>query len=521
MTVRVLRWVFAIAVGLQAAIAAAEDPVSSSVHEVPLSNIIHQINSLNVTSDTGDGRVQFSLAPTISPLEGRLYLGLTAQSADSAALIVIVNNSRAVRIEPAGEPFTAEIELPQHVLRNGTNIISLALEHDEGAGWVIDGAHSRLRIAYETTRAAASLGEMEALLSSDIPPAGTVFIEDRPNDVMLEAVIAQGVAMRMGRTPEFADLPDAADIRIGYDVDPALAGPEIRFTGDHLDFVIAGRHQQDLETAARLFASRSIRQANQTFGVADALTAAAIGTEHTRLEPDGTTLREYAQARLPFGDGRGASTAVIITEPDWSERLAALSIMSRTALAHGTAWIYSWYGSDSRNAPGNRNLVFIGTGAMTDRNLLDGAPVEFRTALRAAADQSGQRTGLRLSSAAYADERFRPAGVATVFADQANPTRWIAGFTSPQSGGFIRASEILSRSAHWSALSGRAALWNETGVTGYDYSIAGTPTLAERFGLPDFSLREIAAILFLLTLLFILRGAWYRRRVHDTSRGWK
>lgn len=521
MTVRVLRWVFAIAVGLQAAIAAAEEPAPGSVHEVPLRNIIHQINNLSITGDTGDGLVQFSLAPTITPLDGRLYLGLTAQGADSPALIVIVNNSRAVRIEPASEPFTAEIALPQHVLRNGTNIVSLALEHDEGAGWTVDGAHSRLRIAYETARAPASLGDIEALLSSDIPPVGAVYIEDRPNDVMLEAVIAQGVAMRMGRAPEFVETPDAAGIRIGYDVDAGLAGAEIRFAGDDLDFVIAGRHQQDMETAARLFASRSIRQAGTSFRVADALTAAAIGTEHTRLEADGATLREYSQARLPFGDGRGARTAVIITEPDGTGRLAAMSIMARTALAHGTAWIYSWYGADSEMAPESRNMVFIGTAAMSDRNLLDGAPVEFRTALRAAAEQSGQRTGLRLSSAAYADAAVRPSGVATVFADPANPTRWIAGFTSPQEDGFNRASEILSRSAHWSALSGRAALWNESGVTGYDYSIAGTPTLAERFGLPEFSMREIAATLFLLALLFVLRGAWRRRRVHDKSRGWK
>lgn len=521
MTVRVVRWVFAIIVGLQAAIAAAEEPVRGSVHEVPLSNIIHNINTLNITSDSGDGLVQFALAPTVSPLDGRLFLGLRAQSAGSPALIVIVNNSRAVRIEPSSEPFTAEIGLPQHVLRTGTNIVSLALEHDEGTGWVIDGAHSRLRIAYETTRTPASLGDMEALLSSDIPPVSSVYVEDRPNDVMLEAVIAQGVAMRMGRAPEFVDVPDTAGIRIGYDIDPELSGPEIRFTGNELDFVIAGRHQQDLETAARLFASRSIRQASQTFHVTDALSAAAIGTEHTRAEPDGATLREYSQARLPFGNGRGARTAVIITEPDGTGRLAALSIMARTSLAHGTAWIYSWYGSDSRNAPENRNMVFIGTAAMSDRNLLNGAPVEFRTALRAAVEQSGQRTGLRLSSAAYADNHVRPAGVATVFADPSNPTRWIAGFTSPQEDGFNRASEILSRSAHWSALSGRAALWNESGVTGYDYSIAGTPTLAERFGLPEFSMREIAAILFLLALLFVLRGAWRRRRVHDKSRGWK
>jgi len=521
MTVRVVRWVFAIVVGLSAGMSVADEPESQVIQEVPLSNIHHEIDILEITPETGDGLIQFALAPTIEPRDGRIYLGLTAESANTAALIVVVNNSRAVRIEPSTEPLIAEIELPSHVLSTGTNIISLSLEHDEGDGWRLDGAHSRLRIGYDDERAPASLGEIEALLAADFPTVHKVYIEDRPNDIMLEAVIAQGVAMRMGQAPEFVATAAEADISIGYDIDPDLETAEVRFVGSQLDIVISGRHQQDLESAARLFASRSIRQADQTFRVTDALIAPAIGTEHTRVQADGATLREFSQARLPFGDGRGAQTAVIITEADGNGRLAAMSIMARTAIAHGTAWIYSWYGSDSRNAPEDRHMVFIGTRAMSDRNLLNGAPAEFRTALRAAAEQSGQRSGLRLSSAAYADESFAPSGVATVFSDPANPSRWIAGFTSPQPAGFNRASEILSRSAYWTALSGRAALWDENGVTGYDYSAQGAPTFAQRFGLPDLSLREIAAIFFLLTLLFVLRGAWRRRRVHDKSRGWK
>ncbi|WP_394694176.1 hypothetical protein [Hyphobacterium sp.] len=521
MTARVLRWVFAVFVGLQAAMAMAEESASVSIHEVPLSNLNNEINELGINADTGDGLLQFALAPTITPLEGRIFLGLTPESSHSAALIVIVNNTRAVRIEPADGPITAEIELPGHVLRTGTNIVSLALENDENDGWRLDGANSRLRVSFETTGQATSLGDIEAILGSDIPPVNTVYIEDRRNDVMLEAVIAQGIAMRMGRAPEFVETADGADMRFGYVIDPTLDGPELRFSGEDLDVVVAGRHQQDMETAARLFASRSIRLAEESFTVADALTSAAIGTETTRVQMDGQTLREFSQARLPFGDGRGAQTAVIITEPDGEGRLAAMSIMARTALVHGTAWIYAWYGSESDNAPEDRNMVFIGTAALSDRNLLSGAPVEFRTALRAAAERAGRRTGLRLSSAAYADDAINPAGVATVFSDPQNPTRWIAGFTSPQPQGFNRASEILSRSAHWAALSGRAALWDANGVTGYDYSVVGTPSLAERFGLPDFSMREIAALLFLLTLLFVLRGAWRRRRVHDKSRGWK
>jgi hypothetical protein len=522
MIVRVVRWVFAIAVGLNTAMAVADGPGSSRTQETPLSNLIHEVDRLPISPESGDGLVQFSLAPSVNAHEGRLFLGLTAIGDDAPALIVVVNNSRAVRIEPSDVPITAEIDLPGHVLRTGTNIVSLALEHDQGGSWQLDGTHSRLRVRFDDDYVLESLGEVEAALASDVPAINSVFIADRPNDIMLEAVIAQGVAMRMGRAPQFVASPEFADLRVFYDLDPSLAGPEIRFGGDDgRDLTIAGRHQQDMESGARLFASRSIRQADQVFRVADALSAAAIGTEHTRIQPEGATLREFSQARLPFGDGRGSQTAVVVTEADGDGRLAALSIMARTSIAHGTAWIYSWYGSDSQRAPENRHLVFIGTGVLSDRSLVNAAPVEFRTALRAAAEQPGQRSGLRLSSAAYAEDEWALSGVATVYTDPQNPTRWIAGFTSPQPTGFNRASEILSRSGHWSALAGRAALWDADGVTSYDYSVDGPPTLAARFGLPEFSMRELAAILFILTLLFILRGVWRGRRVHDKSRGWK
>ena len=524
MSVRVLRWAFAIAIAVQAAMAWADTGAARSTYETPLTNLVHEINNLTVDPDSGDGLIQFAISPAVNPQDGHLVLGLAAESANTPALIIVVNNSRAVRVEPSEEPVSVEIELPARVLRTGTNVVTLALEHDEGSGWRVDGAHSRLRVSYTPGAQLASLGHVEAALSADIPPVNTVYIADRPGDIMLEAVIAQGIAMRMGHAPEFTDTPEDADISVGYAIEPELGAGEIRFgSADGDQIVFAGRHNQDLASVVRLFASRSVRQAGDVFTVADALTSAAIGAETTRPRPEGATLREFSLARLPFGDGRGAQTAVVITEADGAGRLAALAIMARTAVAHNTAWIYAWYGSDSDLAPEDRHTVFIGTGALADRNLVSGAPVEFRTALRAAAEQAGQRSGLRLSSAAYAQgEGNAPlSGVATVFTDPANPTRWIAGFTSPEPAGFNRASEILSRSAYWTALSGRAALWDENGVTGYDYSVNGTPSLAERYGLPNLSMQEIAFAFFLLTLLFVLRGLWRRRRIHDKSRGWR
>lgn len=520
MSVRVVRWVLSAIVGFMAASAAADMP-DNGTFETPLTNLVTAIDELYVDPDSGDAVISFAISPIATPTDGRLFLGLEPLGDDAPGLIVVVNNSRAVRIAPDQGAVTAEIELPGRVLNPGTNIVTLALEDDETTGWRLDGAHSRLRISYTLDRNLESLGDVEAALAADIPQPGSIHVEDRANDVMVEAVATQGIALRMGRVPELVSDPEQAGIRVSYELDADLAGAVIRFSeGDIPGVILAGRHQQDLESAARLFASRSMRQAGTEFAVADALHAAAIGRENTRVESSHATLREFTEARLPFGDGRGAETAVILTEGDGPRRLAGLSIMARTALAHQTAWIYAWYGSDSQAAPENRHVLFVGTGALADRDLLDGAPVEFRTALRQAADHNG-RSGIRLSSAAYASNSIPPSGVATVFTDPQNPSRWIAGFTSTEPAGFNRASEILSRSAHWGALTGRAAIWDEEGVTGYDYSVDGTPTLAQRYGLPDLSMREIAFVLFILTMLFILRGIWRRRRVNDKSRGWR
>ncbi|WP_421785992.1 hypothetical protein [Hyphobacterium sp.] len=522
MSDRVVRCILWAIAGLMAASASAQSSEETSTIETPLTNLSHSVTDLIIDPESGDGRVQFAISPQASPLDGRLFLGLEPLGDDAPGLIVVVNDSRAVRIAPSPAAMTAEIELPPHVLSPGTNIITLALEDDETTGWRLDAAHSRLRLAYRIDGALGSLSDVEAALAADIPPPGDIHIEDIGRDVTVEAIVAQGTALRMGRVPAFVATAEAADLRIRYDIGPDNGGAEIRFAHtDVPEIILAGRHQQDLETAARLFASRSLRQADTRFSVADALSAAAIGRENTRLAPRGTTLREFAEARAPFGDGRGAQTAIVITEGDGEQRLGALSIMARTAIAHQTAWIYAWYGDDSNAAPENRHVVFIGAGALSDRNLLLGAPVEFRTALREAATQAGHRSGLRLSSAAYAHGDSHPAGVATVFTDPSNPSRWIAGFTAPQASSFNRASEILSRSAHWGALTGRAALWDEDGVTGYDYSVEGTPTVAQRLGLPDFSMREVAFFLFLLTMLFVLRGVWRSRRVNDKSRGWR
>ena len=64
-------------------------------------------------------------------------------------------------------------------------------------------------------------------------------------------------------------------------------------------------------------------------------------------------------------------------------------------------------------------------------------------------------------------------------------------------------------------------LADEDGVTAYDYSADAPPTISQRLGLPNMSMREVAFVLFLLAMLFVLRGVWRSRRVNDKSRGWR
>ncbi|WP_421792282.1 hypothetical protein [Hyphobacterium sp.] len=523
MFVRVSRVLLALILAGWWATAMAETPDDVSVQETPLANLNQPIGNLSIDADAPESTIQFALGPTIEPSGGRLVLNLRPAPRNRSALLVMVNNSRAVRIEPADQPILAEIDLPSSTLQSGTNLVTIVLEDQDQGYWSLDGSESRLRVEYQNAAGLASLGSAEAAMMADFPRLDRIHIEDQPDEIMLESILAQGVALRMNRTPEFVANAADADISIGFELDADLTGPEIRFDsqGPH-QILIAGRQRRDLETVARVFASRSIRSGSQVFRVADALNAGVIGRESTQSIPYSSALGSFANAQLPFGEGRGAQASVIVTEPDGEARLAALSIMSRTALAHQTAWIYAWYGTNSFDAPADRHTVFIGTGALTDRAFVRGAPAEFRTALRAAAAQTGQRNSLRLSSAAYADDLLPAAsGVATAFTDPENPTRWIAGFTSPRPSGFLRASQMLSRSDHWSALNGRAAFWDEGGVTAYDYSVDDDISLAQRYGLPELTPREIAFVLFMLAGLFLLRAIWRRRRIHDKSTGWR
>jgi len=60
MTVRVLRWAFAIAIAVQAAMAWADTDAARSTYETPLTNLVHEINNLTVDPDSGDGLIQFA-----------------------------------------------------------------------------------------------------------------------------------------------------------------------------------------------------------------------------------------------------------------------------------------------------------------------------------------------------------------------------------------------------------------------------------------------------------------------------
>ena len=103
-------------------------------------------------------------------------------------------------------------------------------------------------------------------------------------------------------------------------------------------------------------------------------------------------------------------------------------------------------------------------------------------------------------------------GVASLFRDQANQSRWIATLTAPDIASFEAAGRSLARSDLWMALEGRAAVWSARGVTALDYAVV-SPTLTERAR--EFALdhtRDAALLLFGAAFLLLLRGFFARRK---------
>jgi hypothetical protein len=514
------------------------------IEERALSDLSGGMTAFVLSSAQNQADIHFNLPPNINTEEAWLKLAARPASDTSDGRIqVSVNGGDPITITPEPRALEARFALFSSDLRPGRNTLAITFSAaTSSAGWIVDARRSQLRLSLNEVRPIATLEELETVLAADFaaPRRIALITEVSRQRATIEGLVAQGVSLRAHAVPLFTDQIEQADLIIRIAENSRLddndrvelvnrsssSGPEIAFSNTALPrLIITGRNIDEAAAASRLFAARSFVGYDQSFVAADAVSAQHLGQAMPRGDRQMTAqtadLRTFSTSGLPFSADQGSRTAVQFTSQDPADRHGALSVLARAALVSGEAWLYAWYGEAHDVVPADHNLLAIGPSTGSNSAISRNAPAELHAAMRAAERSRGQRGLMRLAAAAYAadnppTEPLVNLGVASLFANQDQPGRWIATMTAPDVASFEAAGRSLARSDLWHSLEGRAAIWSERGVTAYDFSVTA-PTLLERSR--EFAAdhtRDAAFVLFGVAFIILLRGIRRRRRVHAT-----
>ncbi len=485
--------------------------------------------------------ISFTLPPNADTTEAWLRLAARpASETTSGRIHVSVNGGEAITLRPRPQPMEARFALYSADFRAGENTLTIEFSSEAAtAGWIVDARRSQLRLSLTEATQLGSLSDLEETLGADYaaPRRIALISEANRQRATVESLTAQGLALRAGNVPMFSANADEADLIVRIADYPALSeneraalrngsaasGPEIAFIpGETPTLIVTGRNSDEATAAARLLAARSFTGYERSFIAADAISAPRLGTRQardSRYHTGNADLRTFATSGLPFSADQGSRTAVQLMGVNEGDRFGALSLLARSALVGGEAWLFAWYGDARDTVPADHNLLVIGPNAIENERVDRHAPAELRAALRAAERSQGQRGLMRLAAAAYAapgdngDAAQASIGVASIFNDGRDNNRWIGTFSAPDMSAFDAAGASLARSDLWSALEGRAVVWSTRGVTPIDFRVEA-PTLMDR--VQEFAAdhtRDAALLLFALAFMMLLRGLWHRRRV--------
>jgi len=447
--------------------AAAHDHRAPRSEETVLMELIGSAQDLRLDAGQREIRIPFTIAPSADPTGIELLMNAMPDSDRSGGQIeAFVNRSRAVVLAPRAQSFEARFALYSDDLRAGENTLVLRLVDPTRDGWAISAEASRLRVSAAPAVGYSTLTEVEAALRADFAAPRRVHVDTRAaqdDDLAVAALVAQGLALRMGEAPILVNDPSVAELVVTAQARTSGA-PAIDLTGPSELRLSAGAPAA-LIAAGRLFAARSMEEHAMRFDMAAALSAPRLD-QITNTQITETALAGLAAGGAPFGLDQGGRAAIVIAAAEDDQRNAALSVVARAALASGSAWLYAWYGDDVDAAPNQFDLMVLGPQGALDPRLLAAAPVEVRAAASAAANRVPSERRFYGSTAFAADPAERDAritGVAALFEDAQG--RQVALFTAPEGADFARAAKRLARSGLWGELDGKAALWDAANVT--------------------------------------------------------
>lgn len=470
-------------------------------------------SQLQLDEATREIRIPFTIATDARPEAVELVLSAAPLSNRSNGRIeAFVNRARAVVLQPRAEDFEARFSLYSDDLRAGENELVLRLVGAVNDGWTIDTVRSRLRISAAPVDGYTSLDAIEAALNADFAAPRRVHIDASAAEedaLAVAALVAQGLALRMGEPPILVQDPAVAELIVYAQAGNGAGAPAIDLTGPSSVRLAAGQ-PGTLIAAARLFAARSMEGHDLRFDMASALQAPRLFST-SQSDVANSRLEDLAALGAPFGSDQGGRAAVVIVPGSHADdEAAALSVVARAALASGSAWLYAWYGNDVAEAPANHDLMVLGPQESLDPRLMAAAPAEVRAATMAASNRTPRR---QFGSTAYAsDNTVRSAqitGVAALYEEASG--RKVALITAPEGADFARAAKRLARSELWTSLEGRAVVWDAAAVTPFGPSAA-----------PQFSLEWASQLIrrndeyfalgaFSLAIFLLLMGAGVNR----------
>ena len=140
----------------------------------------------------------------------------------SRPLMVTFNMGKAVPIRARGNRFEAVLDLSKNRIRPRGNLLTFSYG-DDGAdcldtrsgGWVIDMARSKVTAKLRSNRPNYNIEHIEPRLRHPKSAPRTVsIIAEGPNKTALEALIAQGIGIRMDTIPKFKLNASSADLKI-------------------------------------------------------------------------------------------------------------------------------------------------------------------------------------------------------------------------------------------------------------------------------------------------------------------
>lgn len=455
--------------------AKADDHRPARSEEALISSFVQPGQSTALTASVREIRIPFTIAPNAMPDGVELLMSARPLGRNASGRIeAFVNRSRAIVLQPRAEPFEARFALYSDDLRTGENMLVLRISGDTGAGWAIDADASRLRVSAIPADGYAALDEIEAALSADFAAPRRVYIDAAAagrDELAVSALIAQGLALRMGEAPILVMDRSVAELSITTQTRPGATAPAIDLTGPSELRLSAGL-EGSLIAAARLFAARTMDAHEVRFDMTSALSAPQL-TRAPAAIASGDRLEALAAFGAPFGSDQGGRAAVVISGTTEDDRSASLAVVARAALSSGSAWLYAWYGDDPNLAPPNHDLLVLGPQESLDPRLLASAPAEVRAAASAAANRIPRERRFYGSTAYAADSADRDAmitGMAALF-EQADGRR-VAMITAPDGADYARAAKRLARSNLWTGLEGQAVLWDAARVTPFGPSNA-------------------------------------------------